>query len=57
MTRSELEAVAAALARINAALDRCLVLIHRQHRPPPTRGGLIRRADNHTHLSQDTNHG
>lgn len=57
MTRSELEAVTAALARINAALDRCMALIHRQHPPPPTRAGLIRRADDHTHLSQDPNHG
>lgn len=52
MTRSELEAVAAALARINTALDRCLLLIHRQHPPPPTRAGLIRRADDHTHQNQ-----
>lgn len=49
MNRSELEAVAAALARINAALDRCLLLIHRQHPPPPTR------ADDHTHLNQPGN--
>jgi hypothetical protein len=55
MTRSELEAVAAVLARMDAALDRCLRLIHRQHPPAPTRAGLIRRTDDHTH--QDPNHG
>jgi hypothetical protein len=56
MTRSELQTVADALARMDAALDRCLLLIHRQHPPPPTRAG-IRRTDDHTHLNQDPNHG
>jgi hypothetical protein len=55
MTRSELEAAAAALARMNAVLDRCLLLTLRQHPPPPTRAGLIRRIDDHTH--QDPSHG
>ena len=55
MTRSEIEAVAAALARINAALDRCMALIHRQHLPPATGAGLIRRADHRPH--QEPNHG
>ncbi len=57
MTRSELQAVAAALARMDAALDRCLLLMLRQHSPPPTRAGLIRRTDDHTDLSQDPSHG
>lgn len=36
MTRSELQAVAAALARMDAALDRCLLLARwRQPLPPP----------------------
>lgn len=47
MTRSELEAVAAVLARMDAALDRCLLLIHRQHPPPSTR------SDDHNHPNQD----
>ena len=55
MTRSELEAVAAVLARINAALDRCMALIHRQDPPPPTRAGLIRRTDDHAHQDQPRN--
>ncbi len=51
MTRSELQAIAATLARMNAALDRCLLLIHRH---PPPEAGLIRRTDlNHP----DQNHG
>jgi hypothetical protein len=51
MTRSELQAIAAALRRMDAALDQCLRLVHRQHPPPPTRAG-IRRTDDHTHLNQ-----
>jgi len=54
MTRSEVAAVAAALARMGAALDRCLALIHQQHPPPPTGTGLIQRTGlNH----QEPNHG
>jgi hypothetical protein len=54
MTRSdELQAIAAALARMDARLEQCLLLINRQHPPPPIRAGLIRRADEHTQLNQD----
>lgn len=34
MTRSELQAVAVALARVDAALDRCLVLARWRHPLP-----------------------
>lgn len=56
MTPSELQAAAAALARMNAVLDRCLLLTLRQQPPPPTRADLIRRAHDHT-LNQEPNHG
>ena len=56
MTRSDdLRAVAAALARLDAALDRCLALIHQRQPPPPTGAGLVRRADPRPH--QEPNHG
>jgi hypothetical protein len=35
MTRSELKAIAAALARMDAALDRCLLLARWRHPMPP----------------------
>jgi hypothetical protein len=53
MTPSDLHAIAAALDRMNAALDQCLRLAHRQHPPPTTRAGLIRRSDHDTHLNED----
>jgi hypothetical protein len=55
MTRSELAALAAALKRIDAVADGCLLLIHGQHPSPPSLAGLIRRTDNRPH--QEPIHG
>ena len=49
MTRSELAAIAAALARVDALLDRALLLAHARHPLLPDRHGLLPNSNRSPH--------